>query len=375
MPSRNACTPPATTCHQPCDSRPQFNRLNLDFAAEAERLGPPPIGIIDAHVHLRGESAVEIYREVANQFGIVESWSMTPLHELDSVKRTLGDRVKFIAQPTFGDLDPLHAMGEGFLGDIEQFHAHGSRIIKFWAAPRARDLAIEAGRRDLMDLDGPIRREQMQLASDLGMAFMTHVGDPDTWFATTYADSSRYGTKRDQYVPLERMLDTYHVPWIAAHLGGWPEDLAWLDGLLSRHPNLHLDTSATKWMVRTISDHSKAAFSDFLDRWTGRILFGSDIVAQEAHVTDQIHEGSRAAQSSSPRDAHALYASRYWALRTLFETSHDGPSTISDPDLHMTAPDRFKPTDAPQLRGHKLSTPQLTSLYHTAASNFKQLLE
>jgi len=373
MPSDNARTPPTAACREPNDRPPPFNRLQLNLTAEAARLGPPPVGITDAHVHLRGNAAVQIYAEVARQFGITSSWSMTPLYDVDAVRAVLGDRVEFIAQPNFGSEDPLHAMGEGFLGDIERFYARGARIVKFWAAPRARDLAIEAGQPKLMDLDSPQRRAQMLRASDLGMAIMAHVADPDTWFATTYADTNRYGTKLDQYVPLERMLDTYPVPWVAAHLGGWPEDLSWLDGLLSRHPNLHLDTSATKWMVRTISQHSRPAFSEFLDRWTGRILFGSDIVVQDAHVTCDTQEGVRAAQASSPADAHDLYASRYWALRTLFETDYDGPSPIADPDLHMVSPHRHTPSDAPQLRGRALSTPQLTALYHTAASGFMQL--
>ncbi|MHC4590503.1 MAG: hypothetical protein ACYTAQ_14535 [Planctomycetota bacterium] len=39
--------------------------------------------------------------------------------------------------------------------------------------------------------------------------------------------------------------------------------------------------------------------------------------------------------ASSPQEAFDLYASRYWALRTLFETDHVGPSPIADPDLAL----------------------------------------
>ncbi|HRI41291.1 MAG TPA: hypothetical protein PLW54_06390, partial [Bacteroidia bacterium] len=81
---------------------------------------------------------------------------------------------------------------------------------------------------------------------------MVHIADPDTWFATRYSDARRYGTKREQYQGLERMLDRFTNPWIAAHMGGWPEDLGFLDGMLARHPNLHIDTSATKWVVRAL---------------------------------------------------------------------------------------------------------------------------
>src|SRR5690606_8368514 len=97
----------------------------------------------------------------------------------------------------------------------------------------------------------------------------------------------------------------------------WPEDLDFLAGLLSRHPNLVLDTSATKWQVRELSRHPRARLHDFFRRFRTRILFGSDIVATGADASFD------------------LFASRYWALRTLFETDYDGPSPIVDPDLHM----------------------------------------
>ena len=59
-------------------------------------------------------------------------------------------------------------------------------------------------------------------------------------------------------------------------------------------------------------------------------------------------------------------ASRYWALRTLFETEHRGPSPIVDPDLHKVDPS--VPEDAtPPLHGCGLSGADLKMLYHDAA--------
>src|SRR5437762_14201185 len=97
------------------------------------------------------------------------------------------------------------------------------------------------------------------VGQSLGMMFMVRISDSETWFATKYADPARYGTKRQQYEGLERMLDRFAGPWIAAHMGGWPEDLEFLDGMLTRHPNLNLDTSATKWVVRALGARDAAA--------------------------------------------------------------------------------------------------------------------
>ncbi|MEC9374689.1 MAG: hypothetical protein VYC34_12630, partial [Planctomycetota bacterium] len=249
----------------------------------------------------------------------------------------------------------------------QSFHDLGSRIVKFWSAPRRLDFAAEMGvdRRELM-LDGAWQIRAMELASSLDMIFMTHVGDPDTWFQTKYTDASIYGTKADQYLPLERLLDRFTQPWIAAHMGGWPEDPDFLDGMLSRHDNLLLDTSATKWMVRELSRHSRERMIEFLERWNGRILFGSDIVAMDAHLSSDTGPRGMGAQAASEREAFDLYASRYWALRHLWETEYDGESPIADPDLAMVDPASHDEMSAPRLRGKRIPAALLKTLYHDA---------
>ncbi len=350
--------------------RSSANRLGLDYRLEVNSMGTPPVAITDVHVHLRDAESVHLYGQVAQRFGVTKCWTMSPLQQVDMIRDTLGEsNVQFIAVPDWNHPDRLHTMGDGFLDSIRAFEAIGSRIVKFWAAPRARDLAIDVGQPDLMDLNGPIRRRQMECAASLGMAIMTHVADPDTWFDTVYTDTDRYGTKEQQYEQFEQALEEFPVPWMAAHMGGWPEDLDRLDTLLERYDHLHLDTSATKWMVRTLSTHDQQRVEQFFTRWQGRLLFGSDIVA----VGEHLHaggDGGRADQSVSAEEAFDLYASRYWALRTMFERDWQGESPIADPDLHQCDPERFDPSDAPLLIGRSLSKPVLQSLYSTAALAF-----
>ena len=207
----------------------------------------------------------------------------------------------------------------------------------------------------------------MEAASALGMVFMTHVADPDTWFATKYADASVYGTKAQQYEPLEPLLERFAQPWIAAHLGGWPENLEFLTGLMSRHDNLYLDTSAVKWMVRELSRHDRADLVSFLERFGGRVLFGSDIYTSDEHLVGGDKEREILELAASPQEAFELYASRYWALRTLLETDHDGPSSIADPDLAMVEPNAYTELDAPRLVGKALPRDVLDDVYHGAA--------
>lgn len=343
------------------------NRWGLDYRAEAALLPRRERPIIDAHLHLSGVRAVEIFRDVAALYGVGRFLSMTPLEQVPVVREILGDRVRFIAVPNFAGRDRRHEHGRGFLDAIGRFHELGSRVVKFWSAPRGLDVGRECGDPDLLRLDSPMRLEAMELANRLGMSFMVHVADPDTWFATRYADPSRYGTKASHYEPLRRLLDRFANPWIAAHFGGWPEDLDALDLLLARHPNLSLDISATKWIVREISRHPRSRVLDFMTRWSGRLLFGSDIVVLEDHLRDAA-ETETGAKASDPESAFDLYASRYWAYRTMLETSWRGPSPIADPDLAAVAPDRHGPQDAPELRGLDLPEPILASLYHDAAA-------
>lgn len=301
-------------------------------------------------------------------FGIEQIYSMTRLSDVGAVKSALGEAVRFIAVPDFSAADRRRAFQEGFLEAIEAFHAHGARIVKFWAAPRSVDYALEAGEPGLLRLDHPWRRRAMDLAQSLGMMFMTHVADPDTWFAAKYADASRYGSKPEQYLPLERLLDEYTLPWIAAHMGGWPEDLDFLDGLLERHGNLHLDTSATKWMARELSKHPRERLVEFLSRWSGRILFGSDLVITDEHLRPGHSDRGMGRLASDEDEAFEVYASRYFTLRTLWETDYVGQSPIADPDLAMLDPERFDAMSAPTIRGASLPTDMLRVLYRDAAA-------
>ena len=346
------------------------NRFGWDYRALSGQLQKLPFAITDAHSHVNGARACAILREAMDLYGIGSIWSMTYLEQVPAVRAELGDRLRLIAVPDFASKDRKHSLGAGFLERIGKYHELGSRLCKIWAAPRSVDFAIEAGDATMFQLDAPLRVAAMELASSLGMSLMVHIADPDTWFETRYSDAARYGTKSAQYLPLERLLDRFSAPWLAAHMGGWPEDLHFLAGILDRHPNLFLDTSATKWIVREISKHPRGAVHAFLERFRGRILFGSDIVTTDEHMSAGDAKSEMAAKASRPEDAFDLYASRYWALRTLWESDFDGESPIADPDLAMVDPKQFTALDAPRLQGKHLSPSLLKSLYVEAAENF-----
>jgi hypothetical protein len=344
------------------------NRLNLDYSREASRFKPIASGIIDIHSHIQGEIAAALYGQAAAHYGISLTYSMTPLAEIDTVRKLLGERIEFIAIPNFVMKEARTAFGSDFIRDLPLFRSYGARIAKFWNAPRIYEASPEPFAQSPFRINSRLRLETIQAAVDLGMICMAHIGDPDTWFATKYRDSSRYGTKLEQYEAFEEVLERYRVPWIAAHMGGYPEDLKFLSNLLTRHCNLYLDCSATKWIVRELSKHPPVEVRNFFKQWRGRLLFGSDIVTRDSHVSPSHSSNEMDAKASTAEEAYDLYASRYWALRTLLESSYEGESPIADPDLHLVDSTVHSPLDAPQLRGVALDDTTLVSLYRGAAA-------
>jgi hypothetical protein len=344
------------------------NLWGVDYRAKAGTM-PAPCPITDIHLHINGPRAARVYEEVSRLFGIERVLSQTRKTDAAAVREVMGGRVSFVAVPNWGDPDKSRAFRDGFLEAIAEWHGLGARVVKLWAAPRLYEI-VGGDPSDIVPLDSPWRVRHAELAQSLGMMFMTHVGDPDTWFRTRYADAGKYRRKREHYLGLERMLDRFPAPWIGAHMGGYPEDLDFLDGLLERHPNLHLDTSATKWVVRELSRHPRERVREFFRRWDGRLLFGSDIVSLEDHLQPRTAPTAATPMSdlaASPEEAFDLYASRYLALRTMFETEYDGPSPIADPDLMMVEPERYTALSAPRLRGLALDRGLLENLYWRTA--------
>ncbi|HYE20343.1 MAG TPA: hypothetical protein VEA69_17990 [Tepidisphaeraceae bacterium] len=287
--------------------------------------------VIDFHCHLFAARHARTWFEAAAHFGIDTFVTMTPLEECVGLARDWPGRIHFIAVPQW------FYEGPDFVSDwlrrIEAFYNLGSRMAKFHMAPQT---LVRRGLR----LDSPELEPVFRELRDRGMMVMTHMGDPELWYQGKYADTATYGTRDEHYTMWENVLNTWtHLPWVGAHMGGNPEDLGRLQGLLDRHPNLSLDCSATRWMAREVSARRDDA-REFFVRNADRILFGSDQV------------------SGDDRDFDFL-ASRWWTHRKLWETGYIGPMPILDPDLPAS--------EQPRLRGLALPDEVLQKLYHDNA--------
>jgi len=320
--------PPAPTQAQSTVLAPaveaEYNRIGLNFRLPIPR--PKVNGIvIDSHSHLLAARHAKVWFETAHHYGIDAFITMSPLEEALGLQRDYPNRIHFIAVPKWAEVNY-----DDWLRRIEAFYNLGSRIVKFHMAPGTMH-----ARQWRFDSPG-IRRILGEVAAR-NMIFMSHVGDPDTWYHHKYNDPAKYGTREEHYQLWEGVLAEYRDrPWLGAHLGGNPEDLPRLQRLLDTYPNLYLDCSATRWMVREISLRRDEA-RDFFVRNADRLLFGSDQVSGDDRGFD-------------------FLASRWWAHRKLWETAYIGASPIFDPDLPEG--------NQPALRGLALPDETIQKMYH-----------
>ncbi len=315
----------------------------LDFAvteraAARDFTEPPPskvdVAAIDVHTHAAVMPETAHLLHAARLYGI-DTLVVITREWIEPTRLAEGwdGRVLTAPQLDYSQLDDPEAFVRTNVARVEQAWRLGARLIKFWFTPRFYATAR-------LRLDDARLEPVFARMEELGLGALVHVSDPDIWFERVYTDRSLYGTKEEQYPQLEAVLARHRgVRIIAAHMGGDPEHLDHLQALLDRHPNLYLDTSATKWMVRELGRQREAA-RDFIVRNADRILFGTDQV---------VTAGS----------ALVRYTSRYWTHRVFWETDLVCPSPIEDPDCD----------GMPVIRGLDLPAEVLVRVYRTNATN------
>lgn len=307
--------------------------MNGQPLEEAQRSGfvtPPPRKvpgpIIDMHTHMVEPARNHELIEAARLYGITKLLAIVELDEGLALARRWPDEIAVAARPIGREHKRPEPIEHVALRMVHEAHAHGVRVIKFWFAPRIRD------RLDFL-LDSPRLDPVFDAIAQHRMGVLVHVSDPDRWFERKY-DPRKYGTKADQYPMLEARLRAYpSVPFLGAHMGGDPEHLDHLGALLRTYPNLYLDTSATKWMVRELGRQRDGA-RVFFREWAERICFGTDQVV---------------VKNPEPH----RYPMRYWIHQMFWETDLVCGSPLPDEDSD----------GPPMLRGLDLPADVLEQIY------------
>jgi predicted TIM-barrel fold metal-dependent hydrolase len=304
-------------------------------------LSAPPIRryggpIIDAHTHTDTAEVAELLAQVAADFGVRTIVGIARLEAIPDLRRTLGPAYRPIVRIDQDLVGAPDRFTRENVRLVREAHALGAVGAKFWFAPRFFDETH-------FRLDHPALRPVFETLVELDMMALVHVADPDCFFDRQYADRARFGTKPDQYEPLEAVLAAFPgLRLQGAHFGGDPEHLDHVRRLLDTYPHYMIDSSATKWMARELGRRPAESRAFIIER-ADRILFGSDLVA---------FGGAR------PAD----YASRYWALRWLWEGEGERPSPVPDPCAADPA--------RPRVHGLALPDDVLRRLYTTNAERW-----
>jgi predicted TIM-barrel fold metal-dependent hydrolase len=281
----------------------------LKVARAAGFASPPPRKVrgpvIDVHTHASEAATNHELIEAGRTYGIAKVVVIATFDAGLALQNQYPREVVLAVRPIVSEPKKQIALLDGAVETVHRARQSGAPLIKFWFAPRIRD------RLDFL-LDSPRLDPVFEAIAEEGLGVLVHVSDPDRWFERKY-DPAKYGTKADQYPMLEARLRQFPtVPFLAAHMGGDPEHLEHLADLLTRYPNLYLDTSATKWIIRELGRQREAA-REFFGRWADRICFGTDQVVLK---------------ESDP----VRYTMRYWVHQMFWETDLVCRSPIPDPD-------------------------------------------
>ncbi len=303
----------------------------VDVARETGFRSPTPrkvsTPILDIHTHI-GRKQVDELVEAARIYGVQKILGICALDDGLRLRDRFPDEI--VAATTLlwdHRSDPVQFAQEN-QDLLARAAANDVRVAKLWFGPRIYP------RYEGLHLDAPLLDPVFEAIAGHRLNALVHIADPDLWFASKYTDVTTYGTKADQYPQLETRLAQYPaVRFLAAHMGGHPENLSHLGRLLDRYPNLSLDTSATRWIVRELGRQPQAVRA-FFTQYADRLLFGTDQVVLDEPEPER-------------------YTVRYWIHQIFWETDLACELPIDDPDVE----------GAPMLRGVNLPAEVLRKVY------------
>jgi predicted TIM-barrel fold metal-dependent hydrolase len=272
--------------------------------------------IFDAHTHIGTIDDISKMIAIEDDYGVSAQIGIVHSEEgFHAAKEQYQDRFIYAKYLSLSDIAKYNV--EPVLDEISKLQDQGYALAKTWFGPRWRDYIEDVPK------DFRINHQKLdpifQALEDNGIPLIIHMGDPDTYYASQYRDSEKYGTKEEHLKQLEDVLSRHlKIKFQIPHLGSQPEihrlpDLArWMD----RFPNFVVDTASSRWMARELSKDAKKA-RDFMLNYSDRILFGTDLFAR-----------------GGDRD---YFSGRYIAQRILWETNErDTPLPFPDADTKDT---------------------------------------
>ena len=260
---------------------------------------------IDAHAHLgrwltpdsswiapRVDALLEVMHD-CNLEAIVNldgRWGRELEDNLDRYDRAHPGRFFTFCHLDWAELDRPGGTAS-LVRSLEESARAGARGLKVW-----KDLGLSRqvdGRR--IRSDDPLLAPVWEAAGALGLPVMVHTADPLAFFHP----ADRFNERIDELrrhpsvsqahlgpAGFRRLLDAFEATvaahpattFVGAHVGGYPENLAWVDALLARYPNVLVDISAR---VAELGRQPRGAAA-LIERHPDRVLFGADLLPIDA---------------------------------------------------------------------------------------------
>jgi predicted TIM-barrel fold metal-dependent hydrolase len=246
---------------------------------------------IDFHNHLDAQDPADVVR-IMDACGVERIVNITM--KVGDEARSIMARFHTFAPERFStiawmDWSGLQSPGffEGAVVNLRSFAEAGACGLKIW-----KDLGLQLRdtNGDLLRIDDTRLAPLFDEAAKLGVPVMFHIADPDAFFLPIDRFNERYeelaahpewGFDGSHYSKDELLAQRDRVfarhsqtTFVAAHMAEKPENLGYLDQLLSARPNVFVDMSARTAELGRQPYTARAFFLKHADR----ILFGTDLV-------------------------------------------------------------------------------------------------
>jgi len=276
--------------------------------------------IIDVHVHFRpgwAELMAEIMEanclgSVAN-LGVLERLGIPFEEGMRTFHRVLGGRLVYFPTPNFGDISS--GFGERMAMELERKVEAGACGLKIF---KELGLCHRDGDDHLIPVDDPRLDPLWAKAGELDIPVLIHTADPVAFFQPLDEHNERWeelerhpdwhfgGPEFPDHDTLlaqrNRVVERHpNTVFIGAHLGNYPENLAYVDACLDCYPNFYVDTSAR---IGEIGRHPVEEARAFFLKHQDRVLFGTDLVLGWDGFESGEARQERVAKSKRTYDAH-----------------------------------------------------------------------
>ncbi|MEV0714477.1 amidohydrolase family protein [Asanoa sp. NPDC050611] len=162
----------------------------------------------------------------------------------------------------------------------------GARGVKVW---KDLGLTVRDAEGATVLPDDPRLSDVFVAAGELSLPVLIHTADPIAFFAPLDARNERFEELAENpdwwfgapgYPTFDRLMSALETgvagapgtTFIGAHVGCAAEDLSWVDGMLTRHPNFHIDLGGR---LAELGRQPRAT-SRLIQSHPDRVLFGSD---------------------------------------------------------------------------------------------------